>query len=300
MAESHFDEWIAERFQLLWPELFEPGVVEPSVELLADLAGTGSALEFGIGTGRIAVPLSHRGVRVQGIELSAAMVAQLRAQHDTSNIDVTIGDFATTKVDGSFSLVYLLRNTITNLITQDEQVEAFRNAAAHLESGGRFVIENYVPELRRLPAGETIHVFTATPTHLGFENYDTANQTANSGPLHDCGDGSLWRRGNDEGRRIGTGQSQPLPKICRIDIDAAFLDLQNADLGFSDPTPENFEVERQPLPHLKRGRARCVTQLITCQVRDLGVQQPGTELIAQVRNCTRSDNGAGGFVDVAA
>jgi cyclopropane fatty-acyl-phospholipid synthase-like methyltransferase len=178
MAESHFDEWIAERFHLLWPELFEPGVVEPAVELLADLAGTGSALEFGIGTGRIAVPLSHRGVRVQGIELSAAMVAQLRAQHDTSNIDVTIGDFATTKVDGSFSLVYLLRNTITNLITQDEQVEAFRNAAAHLESGGRFVIENYVPELRRLPAGETIHVFTATPTHLGFENYDTANQTA--------------------------------------------------------------------------------------------------------------------------
>ena len=151
---------------------------QPTVELLADLAGTGSAVEFGIGTGRIAVPLSHRGVRVQGIELSAAMVAQLRAQHDTSNIDVTIGDFATATVDGSFSLVYLLRNTITNLITQDEQVEAFRNAAAHLESGGRFVIENYVPELRRLPAGETIPVFTATPTHLGFENYDTANQTA--------------------------------------------------------------------------------------------------------------------------
>jgi SAM-dependent methyltransferase len=178
MAESHFDEWIAKRFHLLWPELFEPGVVEPAVELLAEMAGTGSALEFGIRTGRIAVPLSQRGVRVQGIELSTAMVAQLRTQHDTSSIDVTIGDFATTKVDGSFSLVYLLRNTITNLITQDEQLEAFRNAAAHLEPGGRFVIENYVPELRRLPAGETIHVFTATPTHLGFEDYDTANQTA--------------------------------------------------------------------------------------------------------------------------
>lgn len=128
MAESHFDEWIAQRYHLLWPELFEPSIVQPAVEVLADLAGTGSALEFGIGTGRIAIPLSQRGVPVQGVELSAAMVAQLCAQHDTAHIDVTIGDFATTKVDGSFSLVYLLRNTITNLITQDEQVQAFRNA----------------------------------------------------------------------------------------------------------------------------------------------------------------------------
>lgn len=178
MAESHFDEWIAQRYHLLWPELFEPSIVQPAVEVLADLAGTGSALEFGIGTGRIAIPLSQRGVPVQGVELSAAMVAQLCAQPDTAHIDVTIGDFATTKVDGSFSLVYLLRNTITNLITQDEQVQAFRNAAAHLELGGLFVIENYVPELRRLPPCETIHVFVATPTRLGFEDYDTANQTA--------------------------------------------------------------------------------------------------------------------------
>jgi SAM-dependent methyltransferase len=178
MAKSYFDEWIAQRYQTLWPELFEPAVVEPTVAFLADLAGTSPALEFGIGTGRIAIPLSQRGVQVSGIELSAAMVAQLGAQSEASNIDVAIGDFATTKVDGLFRLVYLLRNTITNLTTQDQQVQAFRNAARHLQPGGRFVVENYVPELRRLPPGETIHVFAATSNHLGFEEYDVANQIA--------------------------------------------------------------------------------------------------------------------------
>ena len=120
MAKSYFDEWIAQRYQTLWPELFEPAVVEPTVAFLADLAGTSPALEFGIGTGRIAIPLSQRGVQVSGIELSAAMSAQLGEQSEGFNIDVAIGDFATTKVDGLFRLVYLLRNTITNLTAQDQ------------------------------------------------------------------------------------------------------------------------------------------------------------------------------------
>jgi hypothetical protein len=128
-------------------------------------------------------PLSQRGVRVHGIELSAAMVVQLHAQDEGLTIGVTIGDFATTKVDKPFRLVCLLRNTITNLITQDEQVAAFCNAAKHLQPGGQFVIENYVPELRRLPPGEITHVFAATPSHLGFENYDVVNQIAVS---HHC------------------------------------------------------------------------------------------------------------------
>jgi SAM-dependent methyltransferase len=178
MAESRFDEWIAERYATLWPELFEPAVVDPVVRFLADLAGCGGALEFGIGTGRIALPLSRTGVRVHGIELSRAMVARLRAQPGGPDIGVTAGDFARTTVDGRFRLVYLLRNTITNLTTQDEQVEAFRNAAAHLEPGGCFVVENYVPELQRLPPGETTHVFTATPAHFGYEQYDVAAQIA--------------------------------------------------------------------------------------------------------------------------
>lgn len=178
MSDVHFDEWIAQRYETLWPELFDPSVVDPAVSLLAELAGPGPALELGIGTGRIALPLSRRGVRVHGIELSRAMVAQLRAQHGAADIDVTIGDFATATASGTFTLVYLLRNTITNLTTQEEQVASFRNAAAHLDHGGCFVIENYIPELRRLPPGETVHVFTATPAHLGYEEYDVASQIA--------------------------------------------------------------------------------------------------------------------------
>ena len=178
MPESRFDQWVAERYDALWPELFEPRLIESTVAFLAQLAGTGPALEFGVGTGRIALPLSRRGLRVHGIELSRAMVSQLEVQRAGEEIGVTLGDFASTVVTGQFTLVYLLRNTITNLTTQDEQVEAFRNAARHLQPGGIFVVENYVPELQRLPPGETRHVFMATPGHVGFEEYDVANQIA--------------------------------------------------------------------------------------------------------------------------
>lgn len=177
---NYFDERIAERYETYWPELFEPEVVDPAVRFLADLAGSGAALELGVGTGRVALPLSRRGVRVHGIELSRAMAAKLRAKPGGENVAVTIGDFATTRVDGAFTLAYLVRNTIANLTTQDEQVECFRNVAAQLEAGGCFVIELYVPALRRLPPGETIHAFTVTPTHLGFEEYDVATQIAYS------------------------------------------------------------------------------------------------------------------------
>jgi SAM-dependent methyltransferase len=178
VPEIRFDARIAQGYEAKWPELFEPGVIEPAVSFLADLAGTGDALELGIGTGRIALPLSRRGVRVHGIELSPAMVAQLQTKPDADEIGVTIGDFATVQVDGMFALAYLVRNTITNLTTQDEQVACFRNVAAHLEPGGCFVIENYIPELQRLPPGETVHPFAVTPTHLAFEEYDVATQIA--------------------------------------------------------------------------------------------------------------------------
>ena len=178
MPEPAFDDWIAERYATLWPELFDPSVLDPTVSFLAQLAGQGPALELGIGTGRVALPLSRRGVRLHGIDLSRAMVGRLQAQQGGSDIGVTIGDFASVRLDVAFTLVYLVRNTITNLTTQDEQVEVFRNAAAHLEPGGSFVIENYIPELQRLPPGETTHVFTATPAHLGFEQYDVATQIA--------------------------------------------------------------------------------------------------------------------------
>jgi SAM-dependent methyltransferase len=178
VPENYFDERIAKTYEAKWAELFEPAVVDPAVSFLADLAGTGTALELGIGTGRIAIPLGQRGVHVHGIDLSPDMVAQLQAKAGTDGIGVTIGDFATTRVGGAFKLAYLVRNTIMNLTTQDEQVACFRNVAAHLDPGGCFVIEVNIPQLRRLPPGETIHPFTVTPTHLGFEEYDLATQIA--------------------------------------------------------------------------------------------------------------------------
>jgi SAM-dependent methyltransferase len=178
MPQDYFDERIAERYDADMANHSTPEVVEPVVAFLADLVGEGDALELGIGTGRIALPLSQRGVPVHGIDLSPAMVARLRAKPGADTIQVTIGDFATTKVDGSFRLAYLLCNTIANLTTQEEQVQCFRNVAAHLEPGGYFVIKVWIPELQRLPPGETFHAFTVTPTHLGFEEYDVATQVA--------------------------------------------------------------------------------------------------------------------------
>jgi len=176
MPENYFDERIAATYEAKWPELFEPSVVDPAVDFLAELARSATALELGIGTGRLALPLSRRGVRMHGIELSPAMVARLKQQPGADAIGVTIGDFATATVAGTFGLAYLVRNTIMNLTTQDSQVECFRNVAGHLEPGGCFVIEVIVPELRRLPPGEKFRPFTVTPWHLGFDEYEVAAQ----------------------------------------------------------------------------------------------------------------------------
>jgi SAM-dependent methyltransferase len=151
-------------------------VVDPVVDFLVELAGSGRALELGIGTGRIAVPLARRGVPVHGIELSKAMAARLHAKPDAEDIGVTIGDFATTTVEGKFSVAYLVFNTIGNLTTQSAQVACFRNVAAHLDPGGCFVIEVGIPDLQRLPPGDTMRVFHAGETHWGIDEYDVANQ----------------------------------------------------------------------------------------------------------------------------
>lgn len=176
MTNGIFDEGIASRYDEACPEMFEDGVLVPTIEFLAELAGSGRALEFAIGTGRVALPLRARGVDVHGIELSQPMVDQMRAKPDGDRVPVTIGDMATTRVEGSFRLVYLVYNTISNLLTQDAQIECFRNAAAHLEPGGRFVIEVEVPSLRRLAPGERFVPFEITPGHLGIDEYDVANQ----------------------------------------------------------------------------------------------------------------------------
>ena len=174
--DGYFGEDVAERYDDGSWEMFSPEVLEPTVDLLAELARGGRALELGIGTGRVALPLAERGVGVRGIDLSQAMVAKLREKPGGDRIPVEIGDFASTGVDETFTLAYLVFNTINNLTTQDEQVACFRNAAAHLEQGGCFLIEVGVPQLRRLPPGETFHVFAASETHWGFDEYDVANQ----------------------------------------------------------------------------------------------------------------------------
>jgi SAM-dependent methyltransferase len=176
MPTDHFGEAVAARYDESTGEQFDPAVVEATVGFLAELAGDGAALELGIGTGRIAVPLAQRGVRVHGIDLSDAMVARLRAKAGAEQIEVAIGDFATTRVDGEFALAYLVFNTIENLTTQEEQVACFRNAAAHLSPGGCFVIEVEVPQLQRLPPGETVRPFTVGPARLGFDEFDVVHQ----------------------------------------------------------------------------------------------------------------------------
>lgn len=154
----------------------DPESVDPVVEFLVGLAGQGRALEFGIGTGRIALPLARCGVAVHGIELSRAMLAKLAAKPGGADLEVTVGDFSTTRVPGTFSVVYLIFNTIMNLTSQNAQVDCFRNAAAHLEPGGSFVIEVLVPRLQWLPPGERFLPFDLSAAHWGIDEYDVVNQ----------------------------------------------------------------------------------------------------------------------------
>ena len=178
--DGYFGEPIATHYDQSTAEMGEPGAVDRVTGLLAELAGDGRALELGVGTGRIALPLARRGVPVHGIDLSRAMVARLRAKPGGDGIGVTIGDFATTTVEGRFSLAYLVFNTIMNLTTQEAQVACFRNVAAHLEPGGCFLIEVGVPELRKLPPGQNVVPFHVSPERWAFDVYDTATQAMTS------------------------------------------------------------------------------------------------------------------------
>jgi SAM-dependent methyltransferase len=179
VPENYFTEHLAQNYAALWPHLFEPDAIVPAVDFLAALAPGGAALEFGAGTGRLALPLSARGIEVHGIDLSPEMLEELARQPGAATVRVTLGDIASTRVAGgagSYDLVYLVRNTIMNLTTQDAQVECFANAAWHLRPGGKFVIEVMVPEWRRLPPGTTVRAFSTGPRHFGFEEYDVATQ----------------------------------------------------------------------------------------------------------------------------
>lgn len=171
MLPDHFGEAVAARYDHGTGPHFDPAVIEQTVDVLCELAGDGRAVEFAVGTGRIALPLAARGVPVSGIELSTAMTERLRAKDPSHQVSVTVGDMTTTRLPGSFRLVYLVFNTIGNLITQDGQVACFANASAHLEVGGHFVVEVGVPDLRRLPPGENARVFSHAPGYVGYDHY---------------------------------------------------------------------------------------------------------------------------------
>ena len=242
MPRDYFDARTAETYEAKWPELFDPAVVEPTVSFLAGLAGSGAALEFGIGTGRIALPLHARGVHVHGIDLSPTMVARLRAQPGTDEVPVAIGDFAATRVEGNYTLAYLVRNTITNLTTQDSQVECFRNAAAHLVPGGCFVIENYIPDLRRLPPGQTVVPFAVTPEHLGFEEYDVAAQIAWSHHYWITG-GQFETRATPH-RYLWPSELDLMARMARMTLRERFADWNREP--FTGDSPSHVSVWEKP------------------------------------------------------
>ncbi|MFI5911967.1 class I SAM-dependent DNA methyltransferase [Dactylosporangium sp. NPDC051541] len=179
-SDGYFGERVAAQYDESSADMADPAVVEPIVDALEELADGGRALELGIGTGRIALPLAARGVRVHGIDLSRAMVARLREKPGGDAIGVTIGDFATARVDAAFSVAYLVFNTIMNLTTQAAQVACFRNVAAHLQPGGRFVIEVMMPDLRRLPPGQDVVPFHVSDTRWAYDLYDVATQSMSS------------------------------------------------------------------------------------------------------------------------
>jgi SAM-dependent methyltransferase len=172
MASIVWGRELAEVYDRVYASESEPAMLEPVLDILSDLAMGGGALEFAVGTGRVALPLSARGVPVRGLELSPHMVDQLLAKPGADIVPVTTGDMITTRVPGTYRLVYLVANTLMNVTTQDEQLAVFENAAAHLEAGGCFVVELPVPQLPSVPRGEIGRVFTLEAEHVGIETFD--------------------------------------------------------------------------------------------------------------------------------
>jgi SAM-dependent methyltransferase len=223
--------------------MFAAEVLDPAVEFLAELAGDGTALEFAIGTGRVAVPLIRRGIPVSGIELSQPMVDQLRLKATEQEIPVVVGDMATSRVPGEFALVYLVWNTIGNLRTQDEQVACFHNAAAHLAPGGRFVVEVEVPPLRRLPPGQTAVPFHVGEHHTGLDTYDLVTQAAVSHHYFRADDGSVGY-GTHNYRYVWPSECDLMARLAGLELEARFADWQRTP--FTSESESHVSVWRGP------------------------------------------------------
>ncbi|MGQ4430931.1 MULTISPECIES: class I SAM-dependent methyltransferase [unclassified Streptomyces] len=242
--EQMWNSDVAQRYDTPGTGMFAPDTLEPTVERLAQLAGEGAALEFAVGTGRVAVPLAERGVLVTGIELSRPMVEQLRTKADEATIPVVIGDMATTVAPGTYSLVYLVYNTISNLLTQAEQVECFRNAARHLTAGGRFVIELWVPELRSLPPGRTATVWQTDRDYIGLDTYDVLNQHVVSHHFHfdDTEQAQLYRSPH---RYIWPAELDLMAQLAGFELESRHGDWSGGE--FTADSRSHVSVYRIPL-----------------------------------------------------
>ncbi|MFJ5934467.1 class I SAM-dependent DNA methyltransferase [Streptomyces sp. NPDC093071] len=234
----------ADRYDAEETEMSSAAVLGPTLDFLADLAGDGRALEFAVGTGRVGVPLRERGVPVVGIELSEHMVAVLRRKADEDTLPVVIGDMATTTVPGEFALVYLVYNTLSNLLTQNEQVECFRNAARHLEPGGRFVVELVVPPLRSLPPGQVAVPFDVSERHLGFDTFDLVEQVLVSHHFTRDGDDGRYRRGNSRHRYAWPAELDLMARIAGLDLERRVADWDGS--LFVQDSAKHVSVWRKP------------------------------------------------------
>ncbi|MGZ4447719.1 MAG: class I SAM-dependent DNA methyltransferase [Nocardioides sp.] len=219
-----WDAETARRYDDDSAEMFAPDVLDPAVDLLAGLAGDGAALELAIGTGRVAVPLAARGVPVTGIELSAPMVAELRRKVDEATMPVSVGDMATTTVEGEFALVYLVWNSLSNLRTQAEQVATFRNAARHLAPGGRFVVELWIPPVRRMPPGQHAVPMSVSEDHLVLDTYDLLTQQCTSHHYRQQPDGTT-RYGAGHFRYAWPSELDLMAQLAGMELEARYADF---------------------------------------------------------------------------
>ena len=239
--DDSWDDDVARRYDTPGTGMFAPEVLEPTVSRLAELAGAGAALELAIGTGRVALPLAQRGVAVSGIELSQAMLDQLRTKAGAQALPVLLGDMATARVPGEFSLVYLVFNTISNLLTQAEQVQCFRNAARHLSAGGRFVIELVVPPLRALPPGQVANVFAVQDGYLGLDTFDVVEQRLVSHHVRfdDSREARLTRSAH---RYIWPAELDLMGQLAGFELESRDADWAGA--AFNEASPSHVSVYR--------------------------------------------------------
>ncbi|SCF11095.1 Methyltransferase domain-containing protein [Micromonospora haikouensis] len=241
--EDIWDADAAARYDTPGVGMFAPEVLGPTVDRLAALAGGGAALEFAVGTGRVAVPLAERGVPVTGIELSTAMVDRLRTKVDEAALPVVVGDMATTVAPGAYTLVYLVFNTIANLLTQAEQVACFRNAARHLGPGGRFVVELWVPELRQLPPGRQATVWHCEPGYLGLDTYDVLRQHVVSHHFR-FGEGTEAQVFRTPHRYIWPAELDLMAQLAGFELESRHADWAGGE--FTAESRDHVSVYRLP------------------------------------------------------